>query len=138
MLFRYDFGIRNSFFLLLLKTIKIDEIFKLINFYVNLIFFAVVFSFIKLIICNKVISPELIREVEARMNRNYLPPSLKHANQGAVGSPPTSNSYILSSQQRRFGRACKLPTVQENMGKFISKFKSKTNVPGGGEQLYCY
>lgn len=74
----------------------------------------------------KVISPELIREVEARMNRNYLPPSLKQAvNQGAVGSPPTSNSYILSSQQRRFGKACKLPTVQEVMGELNKSEKNK-------------
>lgn len=69
----------------------------------------------------KVISPELIREVEARMNRNYLPPSLKHANPSAVGSPPTGNSYILSSKQRHLGRTCKLPTVQEVMGKFIKR-----------------
>lgn len=52
------------------------------------------------------------------MNRNYLPPSLKHASQ-ISGSPP-SNSYVMP-QQRRFGRACKLPTVQEVMGKsFVS------------------
>lgn len=60
------------------------------------------------------ISPDLIREVEARMNRNYLPPSIFNANQ-VSGSPP-SNSYVIP-QQRRFGRACKLPTVQEVMGK---------------------
>jgi hypothetical protein len=68
----------------------------------------------------KVISPDLIREVEARMNRNYLPPSLINANQ-VSGSPP-SNSYVIS-QQRRYGRACKLPTVQEVMGKsFVCTF----------------
>jgi len=50
------------------------------------------------------------------MNRNYLPPSLKHVNQGVSGSPPSNNSYVMP-QQRRFGRACKLPTVQEVMGK---------------------
>lgn len=49
------------------------------------------------------------------MNRNYLPPSLKHTMQ-VSGSPP-SNSYVMP-QQRRYGRACKLPTVQEVMGKF--------------------
>lgn len=61
----------------------------------------------------KVISPDLIREVEARMNRNYLPPSLK---QSQISGSPPSNSYVMP-QQRRFGRACKLPTVQEVMGK---------------------
>lgn len=54
------------------------------------------------------------------MNRNYLPPSLKHTSH-ISGSPP-SNSYVMP-QQRRFGRACKLPTVQEVMGKsFVSDF----------------
>ncbi|CRK86177.1 CLUMA_CG000076, isoform A [Clunio marinus] len=62
-----------------------------------------------------VISPDLIREVEARMNRNYLPPSLKHAAQ--ISSSPPQNSYVMP-QQRRFGKACKLPTVQEVMGRY--------------------
>lgn len=61
----------------------------------------------------KVISPDLIREVEARMNRNYLPPSLK---QSQISGSPPSNSYVMP-QQKRFGRTCKLPTVQEVMGK---------------------
>ncbi|XP_059615059.1 uncharacterized protein LOC132260760 [Phlebotomus argentipes] len=52
-----------------------------------------------------VISPELIREVEARMNRNYLPPSLMQNSQGQLQQN--------TSAARRFGRACKLPTVQE-------------------------
>lgn len=89
-----------------------------------------------------VISPELIREVEARMNRDYLPPSLKMQHHNSVGggpqSPPvpmapttaavpaTCQMPIAVSHQsslsaannnaivmRRFGRACKLPTVQE-------------------------
>jgi hypothetical protein len=57
------------------------------------------------------------------MNRNYLPPSVLNAGQVA-GSPP-SNSYVIS-QQRRYGRACKLPTVQEVMGKsssFVEEIK---------------
>ncbi|GAB0100785.1 Non-specific serine/threonine protein kinase [Sergentomyia squamirostris] len=53
-----------------------------------------------------VISPELIREVEARMNRNYLPPSLMQNSQGQL-------QQNTSAASRRFGRACKLPTVQE-------------------------
>lgn len=57
------------------------------------------------------------------MNRNYLPPSLKHASQ-VSGSPP-SNSYVMP-QQRRFGRACKLPTVQEVMGK-LGTFTNRPN-----------
>lgn len=86
----------------------------------------------------------MIREVEARMNRDYLPPSLKLqpnsvncgpqsppaaaaaaaaitqpavvcqmttvAHQSAPPPPiPSSNTVVM----RRFGRACKLPTVQE-------------------------
>lgn len=53
------------------------------------------------------------------MNRNYLPPSLVNAHQ-VSGSPP-SNSYVIS-QQRRYGRTCKLPTVQEVMGKWANFF----------------
>lgn len=107
-----------------------------------------------------VISPELIRQVELRMNRNYLPPALKMqqssdgsaaaaaAASGLSQSPPTTTfaaphhsspncSNILTTQlplatssvpllnqnaaansRRVYGRACKLPTVQE-VGKFI-------------------
>lgn len=68
---------------------------------------------------NVVISPELIREVEARMNRNYLPPALKLAN-SCVGpnSPPSIPTppppfQTTSAVVRRYGRTCKLPTVQE-------------------------
>lgn len=50
------------------------------------------------------------------MNRNYLPPSLKQPVQ--ISSSPPSNSYVMP-QQRRVGRTCKLPTVQEAMGKFV-------------------
>lgn len=88
-----------------------------------------------------VISPDLIREVEARMNRNYLPPSLMSATanipQSNVGgqsiahnSPPpasprqivqtpsTSNNIIIQgTRSSRYGRTCKLPTVQE-IGKY--------------------
>lgn len=60
-----------------------------------------------------VISPELIREVEARMNRNYLPPSLMQNSQGQLQQN--------TSAARRFGRACKLPTVQE-VGEFVNDF----------------
>lgn len=76
----------------------------------------ILISLSNLLLKFKVISPDLILEVEARMNRNYLPPSLKNASQ-ISGSPPT-NSYIMQ-QQRRYGRACKLPTVQEVMSKLI-------------------
>lgn len=74
-----------------------------------------------------VISPELIREVETRMNRNYLPPALKmhntnvgpHSPPTTVTSPSTSSAH---STARRIGvRTCKLPTVQE-VGKFSSIF----------------
>lgn len=73
------------------------------------------------------ISPELIREVEARMNRNYLPPALKMhtgTNGTAAHSPPTvslSGPSTMSALARRAinGRACKLPTVQE-VGKLSS------------------
>lgn len=70
-----------------------------------------------------VISPDLIREVESRMNRNYLPPALKmHNTNVGPHSPPTtvSNPSAPSahSTARRIGvRTCKLPTVQE-VGKF--------------------
>lgn len=65
-----------------------------------------------------VISPELIREVEARMNRNYLPPALKMQSPagGQSQSPPASAqaTSASASSNRRFGsRPCKLPTVQE-------------------------
>ncbi|XP_055309782.1 uncharacterized protein LOC129573368 isoform X2 [Sitodiplosis mosellana] len=70
-----------------------------------------------------VISDELIREVETRMNRNYLPPSLKlHcSNNAGQHSPPTvgqcspaTNTSAMLTARRTFGsRACKLPTVQE-------------------------
>ncbi|XP_026734811.1 serine/threonine-protein kinase par-1-like isoform X1 [Trichoplusia ni] len=36
-----------------------------------------------------VISPELVMEVEARMKRNYLPPSMQYQNQSGYQSPPT-------------------------------------------------
>lgn len=70
---------------------------------------------------NVVISPELIREVEARMNRNYLPPALKLANScvgpnspPAISVPPQFQTTACSSAVvRRYGRTCKLPTVQE-------------------------
>lgn len=109
----------------------------------------------------KVISPELIREVEFRMNRNYLPPALKLQNNNPISlsqSPPKSSgghSYIGSTfynspaigsslypiassatmcnlstpslapsssatsainsypSRRVYGKACKLPPVQE-------------------------
>lgn len=72
------------------------------------------------------ISPELIREVEARMNRNYLPPALKmHTNtNGSLSHTPATVSLsapsTMSALARRAinGRACKLPTVQE-VGKFV-------------------
>lgn len=94
--------------------------FACMNLYLLLLYYLLLFAFFVVNDFNfifekpnlKVISPDLIREVEARMNRNYLPPSLKHQ---VSGSPP-SNSYVMP-QQRRFGRACKLPTVQEVMGK---------------------
>lgn len=79
---------------------------------------------------NAVISDELIREVETRMNRNYLPPSLKlHCVNGAgqhspptVATSPTTNSSAMLAARRTFGsRACKLPTVQE-VGKFVMIF----------------
>ncbi|XP_046809346.1 uncharacterized protein LOC111687054 isoform X1 [Lucilia cuprina] len=106
-----------------------------------------------------VISPELIREVESRMNRNYLPPALKlqsntsvslsqsppkssggHSYVGGtyynsspisspyptVGSSPMCNPPTLSlasassatsavnyPSRRIYGKACKLPPVQE-------------------------
>ncbi|XP_037947245.1 uncharacterized protein LOC119679130 [Teleopsis dalmanni] len=89
-----------------------------------------------------VISPELIREVESRMNRNYMPPALKMQQSTNVilsQSPPSGtfgahshsgSSNILQAQslttssvplasscaannRRIYGRACKLPTVQE-------------------------
>ena len=131
-----------------------------------------------------VISPELIREVESRMKRNYLPPALKMQNQQQQNvtnlsqSPPTNNfaafskatavsagsfaalssnvipnpalnassvplnallssgaqvasstmgsignvapatANTISNNRRVYGRACKLPTVQE-VGKFM-------------------
>lgn len=78
-----------------------------------------------------VISPELIREVEARMNRNYLPPSLIMQNTcSGPQSPPTCTTMVVTSiptspanttVARRFGRACKLPTVQE-VGEFLFLF----------------
>lgn len=73
---------------------------------------------------SSVISDELIREVETRMNRNYLPPALKlHISNNAgqhspptVAQCPTTNTSAIA---RRFGsRACKLPTVQE-VGKLM-------------------
>lgn len=74
-----------------------------------------------------VISDELIREVETRMNRNYLPPALKLHNSNNIGqqSPPTvvtsqsTNTSAMITARRTFGsRACKLPTVQE-VGKLL-------------------
>lgn len=73
---------------------------------------------------NVVISPELIREVEARMNRNYLPPALKMAHScagpnspPAISTPPPQlqTTACSSAVVRRYGhgRTCKLPTVQE-------------------------
>lgn len=50
------------------------------------------------------------------MNRNYLPPSLK----GPSNSPPSSQPQPSQVQMRRFGRTCKLPTVQE-VGKLHQK-----------------
>lgn len=76
-----------------------------------------------------VISDELIREVETRMNRNYLPPALKlHcSNNAGQHSPPTvapcpanTNPSTILTARRTFGSRtkCKLPTVQEQVGKF--------------------
>ncbi|KAF9407584.1 hypothetical protein HW555_012432, partial [Spodoptera exigua] len=41
-----------------------------------------------------VISPELVMEVEARMKRNYLPPSMQYQNQSGYQSPPTPTGPI--------------------------------------------
>nr|XP_049707086.1 uncharacterized protein LOC110377828 isoform X1 [Helicoverpa armigera]XP_049707087.1 uncharacterized protein LOC110377828 isoform X2 [Helicoverpa armigera]XP_049707088.1 uncharacterized protein LOC110377828 isoform X3 [Helicoverpa armigera]XP_049707089.1 uncharacterized protein LOC110377828 isoform X4 [Helicoverpa armigera]XP_049707090.1 uncharacterized protein LOC110377828 isoform X5 [Helicoverpa armigera]XP_049707091.1 uncharacterized protein LOC110377828 isoform X6 [Helicoverpa armigera] len=41
-----------------------------------------------------VISPELVMEVEARMKRNYLPPSMQYQNQSGYQSPPTPTGTI--------------------------------------------
>ncbi|XP_064544254.1 uncharacterized protein Sik3 isoform X2 [Drosophila montana] len=87
-----------------------------------------------------VICPELIREVESRMNRDYLPPTLKSLSQSPPNAPTfglpmgvaaTPHSLPLSiaggsnsvplvapttaANNRRAYRAahCKLPTVQE-------------------------
>lgn len=78
-----------------------------------------------------VISPDLVREVEARMKRNYLPPSLanypmgnsytgnQNCNVAPSQSPPLSMPSITTGQvpsngQRRYGRTYnKLPTVME-------------------------
>lgn len=113
----------------------------------------------------EVISPELIREIETRMNRNYLPPALKlQSNNSAtlsqsppkssgghsciggslynsptiISSPystsgssticnpttllapvPSATSGVNSYPNRRiYGKACKLPPVQE-VGKWV-------------------
>jgi hypothetical protein len=79
-----------------------------------------------------VISPDLIREVEARMNRNYLPPSLnklqQHTQNCGGQSPPSATQLMscsppggaaASAVPRRLGRTCKLPTVQE-VGKYLA------------------
>lgn len=80
---------------------------------------------------NAVISDELIREVETRMNRNYLPPALKlHSSNNAgphshspptVGPCPATNTSAMLTARRYGPRACKLPTVQE-VGKLLSTF----------------
>lgn len=61
------------------------------------------------------------------MNRNYLPPALKlhSSNNAGQHSPPTvaqcpanTNPSTMLTARRTFGsRACKLPTVQEQVGK---------------------
>lgn len=52
-----------------------------------------------LLFCFKVISPEVVREVEARMNREYVPPPLP------LVSTPRHN--------HRISQVSILPTVQE-------------------------
>lgn len=52
-----------------------------------------------LLFCVKVISPEVVREVEARMNREYVPPPLP------LVSTPRHN--------HRISQVSVLPTVQE-------------------------
>lgn len=52
-----------------------------------------------LLFCSKVISPEVIREVEARMKREYVPPSL----------PLVSTPRHI----HRVSQVSVLPTVQE-------------------------
>lgn len=52
-----------------------------------------------LLFCFKVISPEVVREVEARMNREYVPPPLP------LVSTPRHN--------HRISQVSVLPTVQE-------------------------
>lgn len=61
------------------------------------------------------------------MNRNYLPPSLKMQNTCSGPQSPPSCSMVVTAiptspanttVARRFGRACKLPTVQE-VGEFL-------------------
>uniref|UniRef100_A0A8D8CW71 non-specific serine/threonine protein kinase n=1 Tax=Culex pipiens TaxID=7175 RepID=A0A8D8CW71_CULPI len=44
-----------------------------------------------------VISPDLVREVEARMNRNYLPPSLMTAPPSMAAPPPAHMSSSVSA-----------------------------------------
>ncbi|XP_017837515.1 uncharacterized protein LOC108596364 isoform X1 [Drosophila busckii] len=81
-----------------------------------------------------VICPELIREVESRMNRDYLPPTLKSLSQSPPNAPTLAGGAVPhslpllgvvggsiplvapnSANNRRAYRAahCKLPTVQE-------------------------
>lgn len=70
-----------------------------------------------------VISPELIREVETRMNRNYLPPALKmqqRNNSGGLSqSPPTSGGhhnslYIGGSHYNASSNSSSYPTAGTN------------------------
>lgn len=51
-----------------------------------------------LLFCFKVISPEVVREVEARMNREYVPPPLP---------------LVSTPRHHRISQVSVLPTVQE-------------------------
>lgn len=109
-----------------------------------------------------VFAPELIREVESRMNRDYLPPTLKSLSQsppngtypvgmGPMGmgkgvSPPHSLPLVaaagggssvplVAANNRRFNRGVhsKLPTVQEGGKSQVFNWNGSLECPIG-----CY
>ncbi|XP_061401261.1 uncharacterized protein LOC133337013 [Musca vetustissima] len=83
-----------------------------------------------------VISPELIREVESRMNRNYLPPALKMQSNYSGGfslSPPSgvSSSYNSSTNN------CNYPVVSTSvLGSTTSMSLSPTTAASSANIVY--
>lgn len=80
--------------------------------------------------CIIVISPELIREVESRMNRNYLPPALKMQQHQSHTHPQGAPNSTLSQSPP----TTSLMTYHSSSSSNILPAQALSNTPLAGQQ----